>query len=101
MITIYMHEKIGNFASNKDIARDIRTSILIPSLESGEKVLFDFEGVEGATQSFVHALISEGMRKFGISRFLESVSFKSCNQNIQTIVTIVTDYMQAGLGDEE
>lgn len=95
-----MFDKIGSFAGNKDVARDIRTKIIIPTLEKNEGVVLDFEKVDGATQSFIHALISDVMRKFG-TEVLEKISFKSCNENIQAMITIVTEYMQAGLEDEE
>lgn len=99
MIVIKMSDKIGTFASNKDIAKEIRTTMIIPALERQESIVIDFEGVNGATQSFLHALMSEGMRRIGVNSFLDKVSFQSCNEKIQTIVTIVTDYMQAGLDD--
>lgn len=31
----------------------------------GERVVIDFDGVELATQSFIHALISDPIRQFG------------------------------------
>ncbi|HLD71538.1 MAG TPA: STAS-like domain-containing protein [Candidatus Peribacteraceae bacterium] len=97
MTIIKMLDKVGTFASNKDFAREIRTNLIIPTLERQEEMIIDFDGVDGATQSFMHALISDAIRKFGIQIFLSKVSFKSCNDKIRAIVTIVTDYMQAGL----
>jgi hypothetical protein len=99
MKVIKMFERVGSFASNKDIAKEIRTYEIMPTLEKKEEVIIDFEKVDGATQSFVHALISEAMRKFGAKILLQQISFKSCNEKIQAIVTIVTEYMQAGLED--
>ncbi|MFA5854725.1 MAG: STAS-like domain-containing protein [Candidatus Gracilibacteria bacterium] len=92
-----MHIKLfkltGPFAENKDIARDIRLKKLIPALKKQENIILDFEKVEGATQSFIHALISDLFRKYG-NTVLESIQFKSCNKTVQGIITIVTDYMQ-------
>lgn len=65
----------------------------MPVLERGETVILDFEKVTGATQSFIHALISELFRKFG-SDILEKLNFKNCNETVQKIITIVCDYMQ-------
>jgi hypothetical protein len=93
MITVQLKERVGSFAENKDIARDIRVNILIPALEKGEEITLDFKGIDSATQSFVHALISDLMRKFGVD-VIEKISFKSCNEVVQKIVTIVIDYMQ-------
>ena len=52
---IYMTERVGVYGENKDIARDIRISVILPSLEKSESIIIDFEGVTGATQSFIHA----------------------------------------------
>lgn len=65
MIHIKLFKKTGVFAENKDIARDIRLKKLIPALEKGKMIILDFEKVEGATQSFIHALISDLIRKYG------------------------------------
>ena len=93
---IKMFDIVGSFASNKDAARNIRTREIIPALNNNETIVIDFDKVSGATQSFIHALISDVMRKFGVN-VLDKISFKSCNENIQAIITIVTEYMQAGL----
>lgn len=85
----------GSFAENKDVARDLRLKEIIPALESEEEVILDFEGVEAATQSFIHALISDLLRKHG-SEVLDRIEFKSCNDTVKKIITIVVDYMQEG-----
>lgn len=93
MVTISIYDRAGNFAENKDIARDIRLHEVTPALkkESGEIVL-DFEGVTGATQSFVHALISQLIRDYGDKVFTRLL-FKNCNGAVQEVVNIVADYM--------
>lgn len=93
MIQIKLYKTVGPFAENKDIARDLRLNKLIPALEKNKNIILDFENVEGATQSFIHALISDLMRKFG-NDVLDKIQFKSCNNTIQGIITIVVDYMQ-------
>lgn len=93
MTHIKLFKLIGSFAENKDIARDIRLNQLIPAIEKNGLVVLDFENVEGATQSFVHALISDLLRKYG-SVVLDKIQFKSCNDTIKGIISIVTDYMQ-------
>ena len=82
------------FAENKDLARDIRIQDITPALDKNEEVTLDFEGVESATQSFIHALISEVIRSFG-NKVLENIYFKNCNKNVQNIINIVVEYMQA------
>lgn len=97
MKTISIFKQAGSFAENKDIARDIRIHELIPALENTEEVILDFEKVDAATQSFIHALISDVIRKHG-SDVLDHISFKSCNTTIRQLIGIVTDYMQDGRG---
>ena len=99
MKTISIFNRVGAFAENKDTARDIRIKEIIPTLSGGEEVVLDFEKVEAATQSFIHALISDVIRKFG-GDALERMSFKSCSPVVKKIIGIVVDYMQEGLGPE-
>jgi len=94
MKTIYIKQEAGIFAENKDIASEIRETIVLPTLRGNREVALDFEGVEGVTQSFVHATISEAIREFG-SEVLEHIIFKNCNESVRSIIEIVVDYMQA------
>lgn len=96
MMQIKLFKKTGAFAENKDVARDIRVNALIPGLEKNHEIILDFEQVEGATQSFIHALISDLIRSYG-NEVLDRIKFKSCNETIKNIITIVTDYMQESM----
>lgn len=93
MKRIDIHAYAGVFAENKDVARDLRLKEIIPALERKEEVILDFARVEAATQSFIHALISDLLRKYG-NDVLDRIEFKSCNDTVKKIVTIVVDYMQ-------
>lgn len=93
MIHIKLFKQVGPFAENKDIAADIRKNKLIPALDGGKNIVLDFEKIEGATQSFIHALISDLMRKYG-NEVLDKIQFKSCNDTVKSIIAIVVDYMQ-------
>ena len=95
MKKIAIHAHAGAFAENKDVARALRLQEIIPALKSDEEVILDFERVEAATQSFIHALISDLLRKYG-SDVLDRIEFKSCNETVRKIITIVVDYMQEG-----
>ena len=66
MKTINLFQAVGSFAENKDIARNIRINEIIPALEKNEEVTLDFKGIDSATQSFIHALISDIIRRYGI-----------------------------------
>jgi len=96
MNTIRMFPLVGNFAENKDLARKIRVEEIIPYLEKQEEVTLDFEGIDSATQSFIHALISDLFRKFGVE-VLDQIDFKNCNDIVKQIINIVVDYMQEGI----
>jgi hypothetical protein len=93
---IVIETKTGKFAENKDVARDIREEHIIPSIEKGKEVILDFGGVESTTQSFIHALISEPIRKYN-GEAMKLMVFKNCNDNTKEIITIVADYMQSAL----
>ncbi len=97
---IRVFDKLGIFAGNKDVAMAIREKAILPALERNEEVILDFTGVEGATQSFVHALISDPMRKYGPD-VLDKIVFQGCNAEIANIIRIVASYMQVGLSDDE
>lgn len=84
----------GHFAENKDVARDIRISLITPTLKKGKEVILDFGKVESVTQSFVHALLSEVIRDDG-PEVLDNIAFKHCNNTVRGIVNIVVDYMQS------
>ena len=96
MIEIILFNQVGTFAENKDIARDIRLKQIIPALEEKLSVILNFEKIESTTQSFVHALISDLIRKYG-AEVLEKISFKSCHETVKQIITIVIDYMQESI----
>lgn len=66
----------------------------MPSLNKDKEIVLDFQGVTGATQSFVHALISDAVRQYG-DHSLDLMSFKDCNPIVQEIVGTVVEYMQA------
>lgn len=92
---IKLYEIVGGFAENKDLAKKIRIEKILPSLEKKDKVILNFDKIESATQSFIHALISDIIRKKGIA-ILEDISFKKCNITIRKMIGIVIEYMQDG-----
>ncbi len=96
MNIIKMFPLVGNFAENKDLARKIRVEELIPRLEKQEEVTLDFQGIGSATQSFIHALISDLIRRYGVE-VLDQIYFKNCNDIVKQIINIVVDYMQEGV----
>lgn len=82
MINIDIFNKAGAFAENKDIARNIRIKELLPALNKGEEITLGFAKVDAAAQSFIHALISDILRKHGAD-VLDRIAFKSCNVTVK------------------
>jgi L-lactate permease len=93
MIEIKLLPIVGSFAENKDSARDIRLKKIIHVLENKQEITLDFDGIDSTTQSFIHALISDLIRKYGID-VLDKIYFKNCNETVTKIINIVVDYMQ-------
>ena len=93
MIIIKLYPIVGSFAENKDSARDLRIKKIIPALKEKQEIILDFENIDSATQSFIHALISDLIRHYGIE-VLDKITFKNCNITLQKIINIVVDYMQ-------
>lgn len=83
----------GTFAENKDKAKELRINKIMPALANKKKVELDFGGVTGTTQSFVHALISEPIRKYR-DLALDSLEYKNCSAEVKEIIKTVYDYMQ-------
>jgi hypothetical protein len=98
---IKMQQIIGSsFAENKDIAKRIRIEQIMPALSKGKEVVIDFDGVLGATQSFIHALISDPIREFRDIAYTNLI-FKNANDDVRAIISIVYRYMQESLSGEE
>lgn len=96
---IKMQRIVGDFAENKDIAKKMRIEKIMPALSKGEIVVLDFDGIEGATQSFIHALISDPIRELKDVAF-ENLVYKNANGHIREIISIVYRYMQESLGSD-
>lgn len=96
MKTIELFKYAGGFAENKDVARKLRLEEIEPALKKGSKVVIDFDGVDSATQSFIHAMISQVIRDFGIE-VLERLLFRNCNSKIKPVIEIVVEYVQDGI----
>jgi hypothetical protein len=95
MITVRIKDLAAEFAEDKDAAAEIREQKIRPALKSRRKVILDFAGVTLATQSFVHALISDILRTFGPST-LDLVEFKNCVKGVRGIVGTVVEYSLEG-----
>ena len=93
--TIKLEPGIGGFAEDKDQAKTLRISQLLPALERGEKVILDFCGIRYATQSYGHALLGEAWGRYG-EGLLERVEFKNCSPQLRSLIELVVDYSLGG-----
>ncbi len=102
MREINIFKRIGNkdFAENKDIGQEIRLKEVMPELEKSKEVILNFENIDRASQSFIHSLISDPIRKYGADKALDLIVFKSCNNTVKTMINIVLDYMQDALQED-
>lgn len=95
-ITITLHDQVGDFAENKEVAKQLRIQTIMPALLEKKTIVLDFQGVNGATQSFIHALLSEPIREFRDVAY-ENLYYDNANDTVQEIVAIVYRYMQESL----
>jgi hypothetical protein len=97
---IEIFPKTGDFAENKDIAKEIREYYILPCLSRNEEVILDFINVNLSTQSFIHALISDVFRKHSIEA-LDNIVFRNCNDDIKTLINLVVEYMQESIDQQD
>jgi hypothetical protein len=91
MTVIRIVDTAGDFAEDKDLAASVREEHLRPAVDARRKITLDFTGVRLVTQSFLHALISDVLRKGG-EEVLRFVVFKGCNDGVRGIVETVVQY---------
>jgi len=96
---IKMIKYAGEFAENKDVAKKLRIEKIMPSLSKGNLIVIDFQGMSGATQSFIHALISDPIREYKDVAF-NNLLYKHTSDDIKGIISIVYRYMQESLNGE-
>lgn len=100
VIKIHIPAISGGFQEDKDLARQIRSDRLIPALEKNNTVELDFSDVTYATQSFIHALIGESLKRYG-EDVLGNIEFKNCSSQLQSVIELVVDYTLGGFVIED
>ena len=98
-IEIVIESEVNGFAENKDEARAIRLSKVLPAVTAGNDVVLDFRAVRYATQSYVHALIGEVLQKLG-NMALEHMEFRNCSPQVKSVVELVVDYSLGGFAEK-
>ena len=90
-LTIRISDIAGDFAENKDKARNLREDQVLPTLANGGHVVLDFANVDSTTQSFVHALISKVFQDRGEKAF-DLIEFRNCSGPVKSLVSTVVNY---------
>jgi len=91
MKVLGIFEATGDFAEDKDAAALLRTVEIAPAIRVGQGVILEFTGIRIATQSFIHALISDVIRSYG-EEALDLLEFKGCSLEVRGIVETVVQY---------
>ena len=94
-LEIILESGVNDFAEDKDQAKEIRTTSVLPALDRSEQVVLDFTAVRYATQSFIHALIGETLQKHREAA-LEMIEFRNCSPAIRSVIELVVDYSLGG-----
>lgn len=81
----------GDFAENKDKAREIRNNIEPIFERTKESMVLDFNGVDSTTQSFIHALLSIFFQNHG-EEALNRFEFKDCSVPVKSLIGTVINY---------
>jgi hypothetical protein len=78
-------------AENKDEAQELRDEIILPALEAGETVEIDFSAVDSATQSYIHVLVADAVRKYG-DEIYGRLHFVQPSPGILSLIETVFEY---------
>jgi hypothetical protein len=97
---IKLRPDVGSFAEDKDQAKVIRMEKILPALGRKEPIVLDFDGVAYATQSYVHALIGEALKKHGEAA-LGLLEFRNCSPQLRSLIELVVDYSLGGFPEKD
>jgi hypothetical protein len=97
--TIILSAGVGGFAEDKDEARRIRVQQILPMLDENKRIILDFENVKFSTQSFVHAILGEVLKRYGEAA-LSRLEFRNCAPQVKSLIQLVVDYSLGGFATE-
>lgn len=92
---IMLESGVEGFIDDKDAAKRIRVTTLMPALEKNQTIVLDFKNVTASTQSFVHALVGEALNRFK-EPALEHLEFRNCSPQVKSLIELVVDYSLGG-----
>jgi hypothetical protein len=81
--------EVGPFIEDVGRARQVKQERILPTLANGGMLILDFAGVRFATQSFVHALLSDVFKE---RSSVASLSFRNCSRATEEAIRAVAAY---------
>jgi len=80
-------------AQNKLAAAEMRDQQILPALGLPGEVCIDFRDVRLTTQSYVHALVAEPLRRLGVEGVKKRVRFTGARDQVKQVLKIVLSYV--------
>jgi hypothetical protein len=80
----------GKYAENKAAAIQYRDKFLLPAIEAGRSVVFDFADVELAPHSVLNALLASAVEKLGLAAY-KRLRFLNVSSEIRETIDYILD----------
>jgi STAS-like domain of unknown function (DUF4325) len=84
-----MGKLFGHFLADGDLANRFRFAQVEPQLSAAQTIVFDFEGVNEATDSFMNACFAHLVADHG-EEVLRKIKFKNCSRLVQHFIRSAT-----------
>ncbi len=68
-VVIKLNNYFGQYLENKDLAKEIRDTIILPSIEKGEILTLDFDGICFSAHSLLFAMLATPIERLGLSAY--------------------------------
>lgn len=75
----------ASFLTGAHAAAELRDSLIIPALKSGQEVELDFSEIRGTTQSWMNALLMVTLLECGLDS-LRRLHFANCSPLVKELV---------------
>ncbi len=85
---VSINNHFGPRAEDKQTAVRFRDRSLMPAIDQGKSIVFDFADVRAAPHSFLGALLATPIKTLGISAY-KRLRFKNCSMGIRETIDII------------
>lgn len=90
-VVIKVKERFGSFPTRGEVSNELRLKEVLPVIRRGGFVVFDMDGVENMTDSFLHALVANCVR-YDRDVFFSNVRFRNCAKDIRTLIELSINF---------